>query len=313
MVETFLRDNFTYTTHVTNVPTDQDWIDYFLFDSREGYCDYFATAMVVMLRAEGVPSRVASGFAPGDYDPDTGISIVRENHAHSWVEAYFPRFGWITFEPSSIRALPPRIEEAASVPPPPQSDAGIGANTGELTPDELDELLAIRDSTAPPPPQPFLFTWPGLLLIAFGVILLLGLVLMLVLTVAWRRGLTRLKPHQRPYAELIKLGRWSGTLRTRPSDTPLEVAERMSRQVPNAHGAIGELTGAYVEATYAGRQPTSGDPWPAWLAARRDVIRGLFSRRLGSWFGEDTSVALPPRSHPELLRTWGAKRPMRRD
>ena len=85
------------------MPPDQDWVDYFLFDSKQGYCDYFATAMVVLLRAEGVPARVASGFAPGDFDPDTGISIVRENHAHSWVEAYFPRYGWITFEPSAIR------------------------------------------------------------------------------------------------------------------------------------------------------------------------------------------------------------------
>jgi hypothetical protein len=72
------------------------------------------------------------------------------------------------------------------------------------------------------------------------------------------------------------------------------------------------LTGAYVEATYGGRPPKD-DPWPTWLAARRDVIRGLFGRRFGSWFGEDTSVALPPRSHPELLRTWGARTPKRHD
>ena len=312
-LESFLRDNFTYTTHVPPVPTDQDWVDYFLFDTKEGYCDYFATGMVVMLRAEGVPARVASGFAPGDFDPNTGVSIVRENHAHSWVEAYFPRFGWITFEPSSIRPIPARIEEAGSVPPPPQASGDIGANTGELTPDELDELLAIRDSSVPAPPQPFFLTWPGLVLIALGVLMAVALVVGLVLAFAWRSGLSRLKPYQRPYAEMVKLGRWSGTLRTRASDTPLEVAERMSRQVPSAQTAIGELTGAYVEATYAGRQPTSTDPWPAWLAARRDVIRGLFSRRLGSWFGEDTSVALPPHSHPELLKTWGARRPTRRD
>src|SRR5262249_30880982 len=155
-LETFLRNDFTYTTHVPSVPTDQDWVDYFLFDTKQGYCDYFATAMVVMLRVEGVPARVASGFAPGDVDPNTGLSIVRENHAHSWVEAYFPRFGWITFEPSSIRALPPRLEEAATVPPPPEPGGDIGANTGQLVPDELDELLALRDSGARPPPRPFL-------------------------------------------------------------------------------------------------------------------------------------------------------------
>src|SRR5207237_4366702 len=97
-LEGYLRDNFTYSTHVTTVPPDQDWVDYFLFEAKPGYCDYFATAMTVMLRIEGVPARVASGFAPGDFDASTSISIVRENHAHTWVEAYFPRYGWITFE-----------------------------------------------------------------------------------------------------------------------------------------------------------------------------------------------------------------------
>jgi len=311
-LETYLRDNYTYTTHVANVPPEQDWIDYFLFQSKEGYCDYFATAMVVMLRAEGVPARVASGFAPGDFDPNTGLSIVRENHAHSWVEAYFPRYGWITFEPSSIRAIPPRVEDSSQALEPPPAATDIGANSGELTPDELDELLAIRDSDVPVAPRPFLLTLPGILLLAIGGLLVVGLIAAGVLALLWRRGLVALQPYQRPYAELIRLGHWSGALRVRGGDTPLDVAERMGRQVPRAHAAIDELTGAYVEATYAGRPPKS-DPWPSWLAARRDVIRGLFGRRLGSWFGEDTSVALPPRSHPELLRTWGARTPKRRD
>jgi hypothetical protein len=85
------------------------------------------------------------------------------------------------------------------------------------------------------------------------------------------------------------------------------VAERLGRQVPRAQPAIDELTDAYVEGTYASRPPTS-DPWPTWRAARRAVIRGLFGRRLGGWFGEDASVALPPKAHPELLSQWGARR-----
>jgi transglutaminase-like putative cysteine protease len=307
-LETYLRNNFTYTTHVDAVPTDQDWVDYFLFESRQGYCDYFATAMVVMLRAEGVPARVASGFAPGDFDQNTGLAIVRENHAHSWVEAYFPNYGWITFEPSSIRALPPRVEDAnGSVAAPADSAGDLGADQDLLTPDELDELLGLSgDTVAVAPTRPFLLTLPGIVLVGLGVLLVLALIVAAVLALAWRRGLSHLNSFQRPYAELVKLGRWSGALRTRTSDTPFEVAERMGRQVPRAHSAIGEVTDAYVEATYAGRSP-GDDPRPTWLAARRDVIRGLFGRRLGSWFGEDTSVALPPRSHPELLRTWGAR------
>ncbi|HEX8966666.1 MAG TPA: transglutaminase domain-containing protein, partial [Chloroflexota bacterium] len=311
-LEGYLRDNFTYTTHVANVPPEQDWVDYFLFDSKQGYCDYFATAMVVMLRAEGVPARVASGFAPGEFDPTTGVSIVRENHAHSWVEAYFPRYGWITFEPSSIRPIPPRVEEAPAPAPAVQPAPAAGPDTSQLTPDELDELLNIRDQSYTPTPAPFLLTLPGLLILALGVLLLCGLVGAGLVTLAWRRGFGALSVYQRPYAELIKLGGWSGTLRPRTADTPFEVAERLGRQVPRVQPVIDELTGAYVEGTYSSHAP-GRDPWPAWLAVRRDVIRGLFSRKLGRWFGEDTSVALPPRGHPELLRTWGARPKKRSD
>jgi hypothetical protein len=283
-------------------------VDYFLFQSREGYCDYFATSMVVMLRAEGVPTRVATGFAPGEFDASSGVSIVRENHAHSWVEAYFPGYGWITFEPSAIRPIPPRVEEAAAQAPTPAPDSGVAADASHLTPDELDELLNIGDQSSVPVSRPFLFTLPGFLLMGLGVILVLGLLASGILAFAWRRGLRSLSVYQRPYAELVKLGRWSGSLRSRVSDTPFEVAERLARQVPAAQPAINDATEAYVEGTYSTRPPRS-DPWPAWIAVRRDVIRGLFARKLGSWFGVDTSVALPPRSHPELLRrSWGARR-----
>jgi hypothetical protein len=101
-------------------------------------------------------------------------------------------------------------------------------------------------------------------------------------------------------------------LRLRGGDTPFELAERLARQVPAAQPAISDVTGAYVEGTYSTRPPRT-DPWPVWLAVRRDVIRGLFARRLGSWFGVDTSVRPPPRSHPELLRrSWGARQPERK-
>jgi transglutaminase-like putative cysteine protease len=305
-LETYLRNTFTYTTHVAAVPPDQDWVDYFLFDSKQGYCDYFATSMVVMLRAQGVPARVAAGFAPGDFDAITGVSTVRENHAHSWVEVYFPRYGWITFEPSAIRAIPPRVEEA-SEPAPAEPAAAQTPDTSQLTPEELDELLNIRDLTGTAPARPFLTTVPGIVLLAFGVLVLIGLVVAGLLAIAWRRGFSGLKRYQRPYAELIKLGHWSGTLHAQPSETPFEIGDRFGRQVPRAQTAISDLTSAYVEGTYSSRPP-SVDPWPGWLSARRNVIRGLFSRRLGGWFGVDESVPLPPRAHPELLSRWGGRR-----
>jgi transglutaminase-like putative cysteine protease len=306
-LESYLRDNFTYSTHVPTVPPDQDWVDFFLFESREGYCDYFATAMTVLLRVEGVPARVASGFAPGDFDPSTGISEVRENDAHTWVEAYFPRYGWITFEPSSIRPIPARFEEApqaeaAPVPTPPE-----GSDRTGLTPEELDELLGLEPGgqAGAAPPRPFFTTLPG-------VVLLLGLLLLFLaaiggglLAVAWRRGMGTLQPYQRPYARLVRLGQWSGALKPRSSDTPFELANVLGRQVPRSREAIESMTAAYVEGTYAARQPTT-DPLPAWLAARRDIFRAMLRRRLRRWLGDSSTADAVAHSRPDLLSQWGA-------
>jgi transglutaminase-like putative cysteine protease len=306
-IETYLRDTYTYSTHVANVPSDRDWVDYFLFDSQEGYCDYFATSMAVLLRIEGVPARVASGFAPGEFDESTGISIVRENHAHSWVEAYFPRYGWVTFEPSAIRPLPIRNQEP-SQPTPVVSPEPSATASGRLTREELDELLDIQDSGGFVPIEtPFLATVPGILLLLLAGLLAVGALVAVVIAVAWRRGMGALNPYQQPYVQLLRLGSWFGSLRSTVADTPFELADGLSRQVPSAGQAIHDLTAVYVEGTYSSRPP-AGNPWPVWLLARRDVVRGLFRRRLRRWLGDDGAAQVAPRSRPELLKRWGASR-----
>jgi hypothetical protein len=74
--------------------------DYFLFDLQEGFCDYYATTMVVMARAVGVPSRMVLGYAPGRYDSFQGRYEVRDSDEHAWVEVYFSDIGWVPFEPT---------------------------------------------------------------------------------------------------------------------------------------------------------------------------------------------------------------------
>jgi hypothetical protein len=309
-IETYLRDNFTYATTVPNVPPDRDWVEFFLFESKQGYCDYFATAMVVMLRTQGVPARVASGFAPGEFDESAGLSLVRENHAHSWVEVYFPRDGWIVFEPSSIRPLPLRLDQPIEPQaPPPSSGGDLSTDANALSLQELEELLALQcgGGAVAQPEQTGLPGW--LVVILFGLLGVLVAAMLLAggVAIAWRSGLGRLAAYQQPYAQLLRVSRWLGKLRQEPADTPYEAAESVARQVPQARPAIRELTAAYVEGTYAGRPPST-DPWPTWLAARRDILRGMLRHRLRSWFGEDTSAPTPPRAHPELLQRWGAGR-----
>jgi transglutaminase-like putative cysteine protease len=306
-IENYLRDNFTYSTQVPTVPPDRDWVEFFMFESKQGYCDYFATAMVILLRSQGVPARVAAGFAPGEFDESTGLSTVRENHAHSWVEVYFPRYGWIIFEPSSIRPLPQRIEEPLEPQPVPEV-VPQPVDRDRLTLEEIDELLGLQDSGPLPATDasPLTAWLQALALVLVGFVLLTGLAAAIV-AIAWRRGMGHLPAYQRPYAQILRLGTWLGTLRPLASDTPFEVAETLTRQVPRAAPAIRGATAAYVEGVYAGRSPRS-DPWPEWLAYRRDVLRGMLRRRLRRWLGEDAALATAPRSHPELLRRWGAAR-----
>src|SRR5213079_3163916 len=73
----------------------------FLFNVKVGHCEYFATAMAVMLRTRGIGSRVVNGFLPGEYNQAAGAFTVRQSDAHSWVEVYFPQAdSWITFDPT---------------------------------------------------------------------------------------------------------------------------------------------------------------------------------------------------------------------
>ena len=95
----YLRTNFAYTLNLTGKP-GADPLAHFLFETKAGHCEYFATAMAVMLRTLGIPSREVNGFLPGEYNDVGGDYIVRASDAHSWVEAYFPGSGWVTFDPT---------------------------------------------------------------------------------------------------------------------------------------------------------------------------------------------------------------------
>ncbi|HXT74131.1 MAG TPA: DUF3488 and transglutaminase-like domain-containing protein [Candidatus Angelobacter sp.] len=95
----YLRTRLGYTLDLSDM-SHRDPLAYFLFVKRAGNCEYFASAMVVMLRTLGIPARYATGFLAGEYNDLAHDYIVRASDAHSWVEAYFPGYGWITFDPT---------------------------------------------------------------------------------------------------------------------------------------------------------------------------------------------------------------------
>ena len=98
-IESYLRSNFGYTLQLPRtVPRDP--VANFLFERKQGHCEYFASSMAIMLRTLGIPSRVVNGFRTGEFNDLTSQYLVRASNAHSWVEAYFPDYGWISFDPT---------------------------------------------------------------------------------------------------------------------------------------------------------------------------------------------------------------------
>ncbi|MCU1264682.1 MAG: Transglutaminase-like enzyme putative cysteine protease [Acidobacteria bacterium] len=98
-IETALRNDYNYSLQMK--ASGPDPLSDFLFNVREGHCEYFSTAMAVMLRTQGIPARVVNGFLTGEYNDAAGAYTVRQSDAHSWVEVYFPATkSWVTFDPT---------------------------------------------------------------------------------------------------------------------------------------------------------------------------------------------------------------------
>ncbi len=112
-VENYLQTQYGYTLEL-KASGDEPLAD-FLFNIREGHCEYFATAMAVMLRTQGIATRVVNGFQTGEYNDAAGAFIVTQKEAHSWVEVYFPETGsWITFDPTPAAGKNLSAQETAA-------------------------------------------------------------------------------------------------------------------------------------------------------------------------------------------------------
>ncbi len=106
-MERYLSTHFSYTLELpSTVPTDP--LAHFLFERKKGHCEYFASSMAVMLRSLRIPTRIVTGFRGGEYNDLTGQYVVRASDAHSWVEAYFPGSGWVSFDPTPAASLAAR-------------------------------------------------------------------------------------------------------------------------------------------------------------------------------------------------------------
>lgn len=272
-----------------------DGVDYFLFELDKGYCQYFASAMAVLLRACGVPCRMAVGYGPGEvadvslpHDiadlpwPDGiaghvpselqhGQKVLTVANRHSWCEVFFPGYGWILFEPtpsypvvtliSPTTLLPGDVEEGIGALP------GAGEDTGAF-PGEADDSEAMTSR----------YVWPLGMLAGLAV---LGAIVWLL----WRRLLGQVAEPRVAYSRICHLAALS-RLAPQASFTPHEYGRRLRAAMPDVSADLDTVVDTYVRACYGRCNLTRGDlsrVAEAWPQVRNGLLRramsGLLPRR----------------------------------
>ncbi len=213
-IEAYLR-KIPYSLDVPIPPKGRELVSWFLFDLKRGYCDYFASAMVVLAREAGVPARLAVGYAQGTYDPRSASYVVSELQAHTWPEIYFPAYGWVPFEPTPAEQTPARSNldlPAGPVSPP---EGLTNMNSG------LSELRQLADQRAQ---QEVAQGWRRALL------LVVNLLVLAWAAWCWRWRRPSGPPAEGPPAWYERLARWGARL-GRPqqaSETPREYAAALA-------------------------------------------------------------------------------------
>jgi len=264
-IETFLR-SYEYNEEIAAPPRDQDPIEYFLYDIQEGYCDYYATSMVLMLRHLGIPARAASGYAEGTYDDEIDLYVIAEKDAHTWVEVYFPGFGWIEFEPTAGESELTRPEgddslEPGAIPGAPNEFQGA-ENPEQLDPFLEEEMMnpGVGELGDFNPNNPGGLAsswswWSGLALV-LAVVLIGGFFL-------WRSrilGPTHFTPDMPPIL-FDRMQRWAARLGIHWGDnrTPYEQAHQLGRALPDGRLSINRITDSYVHYQFSPNGQIEGE------------------------------------------------------
>jgi hypothetical protein len=100
IVNFFYSAGFKYDLTPPSLPRGRDYNDFFIFESKKGFCMHYASAMVILARASGLPARYVEGFVADEWDPETGNYLIREKDAHAFPEVYISGYGWMVFEPT---------------------------------------------------------------------------------------------------------------------------------------------------------------------------------------------------------------------
>ncbi len=299
-IESFLRSEIEYNEKIEAPPRDRDPVDYILFDLKQGYCDYYATSMAVMLRSVGVPSRIVSGYAQGHYDPDRQAYVVLLQDAHTWVEVFFPNYGWVEFEPTAAQPVIVRPAEPEEFDPT-QGDLDQDSDLDSDL-DRMDRMEELLDEGVPPDTGnvgPSLWSRltpakPGAWV--FGSLVLIVLASITVWTMRRRRPV-QLSSVGAIYHNMVRLAGWAGA-NTQLSHTPSEHAEALGLVVPEGERSAQRIAGLYARERYGHKPPDDREQATAsqdWRELRPKLVRRTILRHVLRRGGQTNTELEPPR------------------
>ncbi len=279
-ITNYLRNNIEYSETIPPLPADQELVDWFLFDLQQGFCNYYATAEIVMLRSLGIPARLAAGYAQGDLlEGSTDTFVVRQSASHAWPEVYFPGIGWVEFEPTVsqpvlVRPLGERLDINNINMPRDRREDDLGDGfdpTQQGGPEEEAGAVDLSDTT---PIYTYTIVALGFVLAlivlsiplirrkqlhkrvnSFPVLLENGIRRIGIQPPSFLRRwahLARLSPLARAYMEinlaLSRLGQ-----HPEPKDTPSDRADSLTATLPSAKQPTNTLLTEYQLATYSSK------------------------------------------------------------
>lgn len=300
-LEAWLRANITYNDQIAGPVSTQDGVDYVLFEARAGYCDYYASAMAVMARTLGIPARIATGYTQGSLDAERGVYQVFQFNAHTWVEVYFPGYGWVEFEPTASQPSISRpISAAATGSSGADDDLGLTDNTtfGSREPEEQEfdpfsapaSAIETDDAGQPTDRTPDL-SW--LLVVGAASLIVVGG----AATAMWayeNRGAARraTRGGQWIFARLSRMAAWM-RVKLSPAQTPFEQAHAISAVLASSsQSAVDRAASLYVLERYGRSAADLIEAQSIWHELRRPMW----------WTGLKRRLLSPSRPHWRRIR-----------
>ena len=298
-ITAYLRANLQYSTTLPAPPEGRDPVEWVLFDYKKGFCNYYASAEVLMLRSVGVPARLAVGFAQGEFV--SGTYVVRRRDAHAWPEVYFPGFGWTEFEPTVSQQALVRTDPNAVINNGPSGRPIRRPTEQNLPPEPLAGSTGADRTAAQPLTNSvtgralltvygiFLFGWAVYLLFRFRVFRFVPPVLVRafessgMVVPPWIESWllwSRLAPVEQAFSSINWSLRWLGS--PPPVDaTPAERAASLRKLLPSAVDDIGAVTAELEVGLFT---PGPADEPRARRAGVQVVLHALRAR-FDKWIG----------------------------